>query len=110
MNNLLVWETNNEIHRSSQAKVLPGHIKVFEQPSRNDSQVITIQRSESSVDLQTLAKDLLNKEVFVGWPHLREAKVVAVSDCNGKIDKSGYTQYDGRSREFSLLRRHMLDQ
>lgn len=62
------------------------------------------------MDLQTLAKRFMGKEVFVGWPHLREAKVVAVSDCDGKFDTSGYTKYEDKSREFSLLKKHMLDQ
>lgn len=85
-------------------------IKVFEQPSRNESMVIKIQEPEEIVELKTLATNLLGKEVFVGWPHLREAKVVAVSNAEGKIDKHGYTKYEDRSREFTLLVKHMIDQ
>lgn len=30
--------------------------------------------------IEEIYKDLLNKEIFVGWPHLTQAKVVAVSN------------------------------
>lgn len=72
--------------------------------------VIKIEEPVEDVELKTLASNLLNKEIFVGWPHLREAKVVAVSNVEGKIDKQGYTKYEDRSREFTLLVKHMLDQ
>lgn len=67
-------------------------------------------RTEESVDLDKLASELLDKEVYVGWPHLREAKVVAVSDINGKIDKDGYITVEDKSREFLLLLKHMTSQ
>ena len=93
-----------------QATLKADRIKVFEQPSRNESTIIKIIPTEESVDLETLASQLLNKEVYVGWPHLREAKVIAVSDIHGKIDTEGYTKTEDKSREFLLLMKHMISQ
>ena len=36
-------------------------------------------------ELEAVADQLLGQSVFVGWPHLLEALVVAVSDDNWKI-------------------------
>lgn len=88
----------------------PERIKVFEQPSRNESTIVKIIPTEENVDLETLASKLLDKELYVGWPHLREAKVIAVSDATGKIDKHGFTKAEDKSREFLLLLKHMLSQ
>jgi len=35
--------------------------------------------------LSTLASELLGKSVYVEWPHLKEALVVGVADCNVKL-------------------------
>ncbi|KAJ5981371.1 hypothetical protein N7499_001619 [Penicillium canescens] len=67
-------------------KTLPHHgqlgfhgVCVFQQDSRNESQVITLldPGSRSSVEL---AKTKLGKRVHVGYPFLQEALVVRVSD------------------------------
>ncbi|KAJ5562965.1 hypothetical protein N7461_001726 [Penicillium sp. DV-2018c] len=67
-------------------KTLPHHgqlgfhgVCVFQQDSRNESQVITLldPGSRSSVEL---AKTRLGKRVHVGYPFLQEALVVRVSD------------------------------
>jgi len=54
-------------------------VTVFQQDSRNETMVITLsetdERSKSSV-----AKIMLGKAVYVGYPFLQEAKVVKVSD------------------------------
>ncbi|KAK6580996.1 hypothetical protein PZA11_006484 [Diplocarpon coronariae] len=54
-------------------------VNVFQQDSRNESMVVTIQKSEerSNVKLATMK---LGKRVFVGYPFLNEGKVVKVSD------------------------------
>lgn len=40
---------------------------------------------KSSPPLDEIAKKLLNKTVFIHWPHLIEALVVGVSDSKNKI-------------------------
>ena len=54
-------------------------VQVFQQESRNESQVITLldPSSRSSVEL---AKQKLGKRVHVGYPFLQEALVIRVSD------------------------------
>lgn len=67
-------------------KTLPNHgqlgfhgVCVFQQESRNESQVITLldPGSRSSIEL---AKQKLGKRVHVGFPFLQEALVIRVSD------------------------------
>ena len=67
-------------------KVLPFHgalgfhsVNVFQQDSRNESMVVTLQTPESSTKIETV-KTLLGRSVHVGYPFLFEAKVVRVSD------------------------------
>ncbi|KAK7867257.1 hypothetical protein R5R35_000245 [Gryllus longicercus] len=52
-------------------------VKVFEMPSRGDNMIVHI-LNESKPDVKQVATDLLGKSVFVDWPHLLEAKVIAV--------------------------------
>ncbi|KAF7521522.1 hypothetical protein PCG10_008301 [Penicillium crustosum] len=67
-------------------KTLPHHgqlgfhgVCVFNQDSRNESQVITLLDPESRSSIE-LAKTKLGKRVHVGYPFLQEALVVRVSD------------------------------
>lgn len=64
------------------------------------------------MDIQTLAEQYLDKEVYVGWPHLREAKVCAVSDIKTKIEVKGAEVFDGNNGngEFKLLAKYVKDQ
>jgi 5'-3' exoribonuclease 1 len=54
-------------------------VNVFQQDSRGESMVVTILDSSIRTNVE-LAKKLLGKRVFVGYPFLSEAKVVRVSD------------------------------
>nr|CAD7460816.1 unnamed protein product [Timema tahoe] len=54
-------------------------VKVFQQPSRHDSLVLSI-TDQGKKDVKAVALELLGKSIFVGWPHLIEARVQAVSD------------------------------
>lgn len=97
-------------HLQHSAILKAGRIKVFDQPSRNENMVIKIDEPSLDVDLNTLASMFMKKIVYVGWPHLHEAKVVAVSDKTAKIDKHGVTNYDSNSQEFSLHVKQIIDQ
>lgn len=87
-------------------------VKVFHQPTRNESMIISIDETPLGVDIQTLAQLFLGQEIYVGWPHLREAKVFAVSDAKSKIEATGVENFDGSSGngEFRLLAKHVKDQ
>lgn len=53
--------------------------------------------SKSTPSLSTLASELLGKSVYVEWPHLKEALVICVTDCNVKF--SLINPLDGYSHE-----------
>ncbi|KAL3422909.1 exonuclease kem1 [Phlyctema vagabunda] len=54
-------------------------VNVFQQDSRNESMVVTIEDAEARTNV-TRATERLGKRVHVGYPFLTEAKVVKVSD------------------------------
>ncbi|RDW88197.1 5'-3' exoribonuclease 1 [Coleophoma cylindrospora] len=54
-------------------------VNVFQQDSRNESMVVTIEDTESRTKIQR-AIDRLGARVHVGYPFLTEAKIVRVSD------------------------------
>ncbi|XP_033221729.1 5'-3' exoribonuclease 1 isoform X2 [Belonocnema kinseyi] len=59
-------------------------VKVFEQPSRGENMILHVV-PKPKPDLEAVAEQILGQSVFVGWPHLLEALVVAVSDDKWKI-------------------------
>lgn len=87
-------------------------VKVFHMPTRNESMIISIDETPPKVDLQTFAQQYLGKEIYVGWPHLREAKVFAVSDAKTKIEATGVENFESSTGngEFRLLSKHVKDQ
>ncbi|KAK4879546.1 hypothetical protein RN001_007692 [Aquatica leii] len=64
-------------------------VKVFEQPSRSDSMILSIVQEENQPTLDAIAKEILGKTVYVGWPHLQEALAISVSCCNYKYVNTG---------------------
>ncbi|KAH9508699.1 5'-3' exoribonuclease 1 [Bulinus truncatus] len=53
--------------------------KVFQHNSRGENMLLKIQQNEG-LTLEDVADELLGNVTFVGWPHLHEAKVVAVAN------------------------------
>lgn len=72
-------------HHRHSAVLRMERVKVFDQPSRNESMIIQIDEVPPERTLENLAEYYMNREIFVGWPHLREAKVVGVSDTKNRI-------------------------
>lgn len=87
-------------------------VKVFHQPTRNESMIIRIDEILPELDIESLGKHFLDKEVYVGWPHLREAKVCAVSDVKTKVEKTGIEHFaEGNGNtEFKMMSKHVKDQ
>lgn len=54
-------------------------MRVFDQPSRSDNMIICVDEMESKQTC-VLAGELLGRSVYVGWPHLFEAKVLKIAD------------------------------
>jgi len=62
-----------------------GHLEqagvtVFQQASRSDSMVITLENTWEGKKTKDIAHEKIDHKIFVGWPYLREGKVLAVSD------------------------------
>lgn len=53
-----------------QASLEKAKVRVFEQPSRNESMMITLQPCEYE---ENFIKNMIGRVVYVGWPHLIEA-------------------------------------
>ncbi|XP_028162339.1 5'-3' exoribonuclease 1 [Ostrinia furnacalis] len=68
-------------HLKYKSSIKKCKVKVFDQPSRNESLIVTIVR-EPDVDdsLEKVAQELLGKVIWVGWPHLTRSKVISVSN------------------------------
>lgn len=64
-------------------------MRVFEQPSRNETLILKPQSRKGFDDLFSVAGKFLNQIVYTGWPHLIKAKVVGISDKEKYIDANG---------------------
>uniref|UniRef100_A0A8D2N4F1 5'-3' exoribonuclease 1 n=1 Tax=Zonotrichia albicollis TaxID=44394 RepID=A0A8D2N4F1_ZONAL len=62
-------------------------VQVFQQSSHGENMMLEIIVDENSKDqmVENVASSILGKRVFVNWPHLEEARVVAVSDGETKF-------------------------
>ncbi|XP_006869917.1 PREDICTED: 5'-3' exoribonuclease 1 isoform X2 [Chrysochloris asiatica] len=62
-------------------------VQVFQQSSRGENMMLEILLNADSDDLsiENVASSILGKSVFVNWPHLEEARVVAASDGETKF-------------------------
>uniref|UniRef100_A0A8C2ADB8 5'-3' exoribonuclease 1 n=1 Tax=Cyprinus carpio TaxID=7962 RepID=A0A8C2ADB8_CYPCA len=59
-------------------------VMVFQQSSRGENMILEILASQEMVQVDVAAL-VLGKSLFVSWPHLMEARVVAVSDGETKF-------------------------
>uniref|UniRef100_A0A8C0F0G4 5'-3' exoribonuclease 1 n=1 Tax=Bubo bubo TaxID=30461 RepID=A0A8C0F0G4_BUBBB len=61
-------------------------VQVFQQSSHGENMMLEITADENSKEqVKNVASLVLGKRVFVNWPHLEEARVVAVSDGETKL-------------------------
>ncbi|XP_042521640.1 5'-3' exoribonuclease 1 isoform X2 [Dipodomys spectabilis] len=62
-------------------------VQVFQQSSRGENMMLEILVNAESDEpsIENVASSVLGKSVFVNWPHLEEARVVAVSDGETKF-------------------------
>jgi hypothetical protein len=68
-----------------------AEIKVFEFVTREESMVLSLEDvSDEYSDVESLARKLLGKSVWVNWPHLTYAYVTGVLTREGKfIEEAG---------------------
>lgn len=62
--------------------------RVFDQPSRNESMIVQLE-PHPPITIQDAAAMLLGQEIFVGWPHLSEGKVMSVTDESTTLSTNG---------------------
>ncbi|KAK0166620.1 hypothetical protein PV327_004112 [Microctonus hyperodae] len=80
-------------------------VKVFEHPSRDNNMIIKILPMNIPT-IDQLANDVLGQIVYVRWPHLMEAHVIAVSNSAQKftlIDSNSNHMENVRREEFNSL-------
>lgn len=71
------------------------HVKVFDQPSRKENMIVVVEpRIEMDKPIEILVKELMSRVVFVGWPHLIEARINRITNkdityfSDGNSDKT----------------------
>lgn len=71
------------------AELLFADIKLFQQPSKNQSMILKIgNRPELEKDIMEIASDLIGKEVHVNWPMLQAALVQELWTAHEKYSKA----------------------
>ena len=66
-------------------KLKKENVKVFQQPSRGETMCLSLLDTRADATVDEVARLCLGKAVFVHWPHLAEAFVVAVCDGARRI-------------------------
>ena len=71
-----------------------GHhgVNVHGSESRNKSMVIHIENTFENKKSEDVARELIGKKTFIGWPFLQEGMVAAVSDSLFKYEKMSIVQ------------------
>ncbi|KAJ3594424.1 hypothetical protein NHX12_003731 [Muraenolepis orangiensis] len=89
-----------------------GGVMVFQQPSRGENTILEIIHQGEPV-CEDIASQLLGRPVFVNWPHLEEARVVAVADGETRLsleDPPGVQKvYDRSSSPAPSRTSHLSD-
>lgn len=71
-------------------------INVFQRDSKNETMVITLQVEKATKKPEDIARERIGKTVYVGWPYLQEAQVIAVSD---ELFRYEYAQINGTKKQ-----------
>ena len=70
-----------QLHKSS--------VRVFEQASRGDNMILSL-LDQGRPEVRDVAQALIGSEVWVGWPHLVEAKVRFVVEIISNLEWKGW--------------------
>ncbi|KAL4710442.1 hypothetical protein ACJJTC_008844 [Scirpophaga incertulas] len=86
-------------HLKYQTQLKKCKVKVFDSPSRNENMIINIVKDPDFDErLEEVAKQYLGKTIWVGWPHLAQAKVISVSNdkvrFHFKAEQNGNVESD----------------
>lgn len=67
-------------------------ITVFSYPSRYESMILKPLKRDEFDNVILVAEKFLNQVVYIGWPHLVKAKVVAIFNREKYIDSDGFKE------------------
>ncbi|KAI7872693.1 XRN 5'-3' exonuclease N-terminus-domain-containing protein [Spinellus fusiger] len=70
-------------------------VTVFQQPSKNETIVVTLKNRFKDTPIEEIAKLLLYKRVYISYPYLQEAVVIGVSNEQLKY----YTRFSGKKKQ-----------
>lgn len=84
------------LHSRLQFELRHYRVKVFEQPSRNQSMVLLPRQREAQDAIQSVAAQYLGQVVYIGWPHLIKAKVESVASRDQVVDRDGVRSNEPR--------------
>ena len=62
-------------------------VNIHGSESRNKSMIIHIQNPYENRKSEEIAKEMVGKRTFIGWPFLQEGRVVAVSDSLSRYEE-----------------------
>ncbi|OLL25405.1 5'-3' exoribonuclease 1 [Neolecta irregularis DAH-3] len=79
----------------------PG-VTVFQRESSGETMTIQLENKWSDMKSEQIARELLGKVVFVGWPYLSEARVTGISN---ELMRYEYMAVNGRQQLISLPQR-----
>ena len=96
-------------HISHRSDLKAIGVRVFEQASRGANMTLVLS-DQGRPDIAAVAQELLGQEIWVGWPHMVEAKVTKISDKDGTYvlsDKGTMVREpeDSRKSDFATLSR-----
>ncbi|XP_074029903.1 5'-3' exoribonuclease pacman isoform X2 [Leptinotarsa decemlineata] len=85
-------------HLKYKGELMAANVKVFETPSRHENMIISIIPNQKFAS-DAIPVDLLGTTIFVGWPHLVEAKVIMISNAKRKfISMGGPGEYNAEDQ------------
>jgi len=67
------------------AELTPIGVKCFGFPSKYPTMVLSLHQMPEMPPVETLADNILQRSLFINWPMMHEAKVVAISDEKSEV-------------------------
>ncbi|XP_075158427.1 5'-3' exoribonuclease pacman [Haematobia irritans] len=87
-----------------------ARVKVFDFPARNENMILQPVPRKNFDDIFSVAEQMLNQIVYIGWPHLVKAKVVGISSKEKYIDVDGIKDMEPKIYDLHLkaVNEHLL--
>ena len=67
------------------SELVPIQVNCFGMPSKYPTMVLKLHEMPQMPPVETLADNVLGKSLFINWPMMHEAKVVAISDAKSEV-------------------------